>query len=89
MLKLKTKWFNKWAKMNFITDNKLLKTLENISNNLGTVDLEGELYKVRTRNMDKGKVEDLELLLYLKKRILQYLFIDLLRLTKIIWISKN
>ncbi len=55
MLKLKTKWFNKWAKKNFITDNKLLKTLENISNNLGTVDLGGGLYKVRTPKYGQGK----------------------------------
>ena len=55
MLKLKTKWFNKWAKKNFITDNKLLKTLENISNNLGTVDLGGGLYKVRTPRYGQGK----------------------------------
>lgn len=55
MLKLKTKWFNKQAKKNFITDNKLLKTLENISNNLGTVDLGGGLYKVRTPRYGQGK----------------------------------
>ncbi len=55
MLKLKTKWFNKWAKKNFITDNKLLKTLENISNNLGMVDLGGGLYKVRTPKYGQGK----------------------------------
>lgn len=55
MLKLKTKWFNKWAKKNFITDNKLLKTLENISNNLGTVDLGGGLYKVQTPRYGQGK----------------------------------
>ncbi|MCH9030316.1 MAG: type II toxin-antitoxin system RelE/ParE family toxin, partial [Bacteroidetes bacterium] len=55
MLKLKTKWFNKWAKKNFITDNKLLKTLENISNNLGTVYLGGGLYKVRTPRYGQGK----------------------------------
>ena len=34
MLKLKTKWFNKWAKKNSISDNILLKTLEDISKNL-------------------------------------------------------
>lgn len=55
MLKLKTKWFNKWAEKNFITDKKLLYALENISNNLGTADLGGGLYKVRTQKIGQGK----------------------------------
>ncbi len=55
MLKLKTKWFNKWAEKNFITDEKLLYALENISNNLGTADLGGGLYKVRTQKIGQGK----------------------------------
>ncbi|MCK5456898.1 MAG: type II toxin-antitoxin system RelE/ParE family toxin [Melioribacteraceae bacterium] len=48
MLKLKTKWFNKWAKKNAVSDNSLLKTINNLSNNLGTVELGGGLYKIRT-----------------------------------------
>ena len=28
MIKLKTKWFNKWSKKNQITDQKLLDTLK-------------------------------------------------------------
>lgn len=48
MLKLKTKWFNKWAKKNSLSDKILLKTIENISKNLGTVNLGQGLYKVRT-----------------------------------------
>ena len=31
MLKLKTKWFNKWAKKNTLSDKILLKTIKNIS----------------------------------------------------------
>ncbi len=55
MLKLKTKWFNKWAKKNHITDEKLLDTLKNISKNLGVVDLGRGLYKVRTPKFGRGK----------------------------------
>lgn len=55
MLKLKTRWFNKWAKKNSISDNILLKTIESISNNLNVVNLGGELYKVRTPRMGQGK----------------------------------
>lgn len=55
MLKLKTKWFNKWSKKNFITDDKLLKAIDAISNNLGIVDLGGNLYKVRIPSPGQGK----------------------------------
>jgi len=55
MLKLKTKWFNKWAKKNDVTDYSLLKTIENISNNLGTVELGEGLYKVRMPRLGQGK----------------------------------
>ena len=60
MLKLKTKWFNKWAKKNLIGDKKLLNTLENISNNLGAVDLGSGFTKPELQKMAKGKVADLE-----------------------------
>jgi hypothetical protein len=55
MLKLKTKWFNKWAKKNDVTDYSLLNTIENISNNLGTVELGEGLYKVRMPRLGQGK----------------------------------
>ena len=55
VLKLKTKWFNKWAKKNAVSDNSLLKTINNLSNNLGTVELGGGLYKIRTPKIGQGK----------------------------------
>jgi len=55
MIKLKTKWFNKWAKKNLISDDILLDTLKNIPNELGVVDLGSGLYKVRTPKTGKGK----------------------------------
>ena len=55
MLKLKTHWFHKWAKENSISDDVLLETLENISQNLGVANLGGGLYKVRTKRLDRGK----------------------------------
>lgn len=55
VLKLKTKWFNKWAKKNWISDDTLLKTLEAISDNLNVVNLGGGLYKVRTPRIGQGK----------------------------------
>ena len=55
MLKLKTKWFNKWAKKNALTDKNLLKTIDYISINLGVVNLGGGLYKIRTPKVGQGK----------------------------------
>ena len=55
MLKLKTKWFNKWSKKNIVTDNKLLNAIEAVSNNLGIADLGGCLYKVRIPKSGQGK----------------------------------
>ena len=55
MLKLKTKWFNKWAKKNSIGDKVLCDTIQNISDNLGIVDLGAGLYKVRTATSGRGK----------------------------------
>lgn len=55
MLKLKTKWFNKWSKKNAIEDDKLLKAIESISDNLGIIDLGGGLYKVRIPRERQGK----------------------------------
>ena len=55
MLKLKTKWFHKWAKKNSISDNVLLKAIDSLINNLSVADLGGGLYKVRTPAIGKGK----------------------------------
>jgi len=55
MLKLKTKWFHKWAKKNAVSDKNLQKTIENLSNNLGTTDLGSGLYKIRTPKLGQGK----------------------------------
>jgi hypothetical protein len=55
MLKLKTKWFKKWAKKNSISDKILLKTTKSISDNIGTVNLGGGLYKIRTPKISQGK----------------------------------
>ena len=55
MLKLKTIWFNKWAKKNAVSDKSLQKTIENLSNNLGITDLGSALYKIRTPKLGQGK----------------------------------
>lgn len=55
MIKLKTKWFNKWAKKNSISDSVLLKTIELIQKNLNIANLGGGLYKVRTPRIGEGR----------------------------------
>jgi hypothetical protein len=67
MLKLKTKWFDKWSKKNFITDKKLIDTIKNISINLGVVNLGSSLYKVRTQKIGKGKSSSFRTFVVYKK----------------------
>jgi hypothetical protein len=67
MLKLKTKWFNKWAKRNVINDEILNNTIEHLANNLGTTNLGGGLYKVRTRRIGQGKGSSFRTLVVFKK----------------------
>ena len=67
MLKLKTKWFHKWAKKNVISDKILLKAVENVSNNLGTSNLGYGLYKVRTPKVGQGKSGSFRTILVFKE----------------------
>jgi len=67
MLKLKTKWFNKWAKKNALSDKILLKTIENISDKLGTVNLGLGLCKVRTPKIGQGKSGSFRTIVVFKK----------------------
>ncbi len=55
VLKLKTKWFHKWAIRNRVEDHILLKTIEHVSNNIGTNTLGKCLYKVRLSRTGQGK----------------------------------
>ena len=55
MKKLKTKWFSKWARKQKISDAKLLIAIENIQNNLSSVNLGGGLFKVRVASESAGK----------------------------------
>lgn len=54
-IRLKTKWFQKWASKNSLTDSILLDALEDLANNLNTINLGGGLFKVRTRKRGQGK----------------------------------
>ena len=89
MLKLKTKWFNKWSKKNNITDDKLLKAIDSIPNSRGSVDLGGNLYKVRIPRTGQGKSGGFRTVVLFKKSDRQYFYTDFLRTKKIIWIKKN
>ncbi len=55
MKKLKTKWFNKWAKKQNISDDKLLKSIKDMENNLSSSNLGGGLFKVRVSAENSGK----------------------------------
>ena len=55
MKKLKTKWFNKWARKQKISDAKLITAIEDMQNNLSSVNLGGGLFKVRVASENSGK----------------------------------
>ena len=55
MLLLKTRWFNKWAKKNSISNDILLRTIESLTKNLNVINLGAGLHKIRTPGIGKGK----------------------------------
>ena len=55
MKKLQTKWFAKWAKKQKVSDTRLLKAIEDLTNNLSSVNLGGGLFKVRVAAENSGK----------------------------------
>ncbi len=55
MKKLCTKWFKKWARKANLSDENLLKAIENLENGLSVADLGGNIYKVRVQRQGKGK----------------------------------
>ena len=67
VLKLKTKWFNKWAKKNAVSDKSLMKTIDNLSNNLGVAELGSGLYKIRTPKLGQGKSGGFRTIIVYKK----------------------
>jgi len=55
MKKLKTKWFSKWARKQKISDAILLRAIEDMRNNLSSVNLGRGLFKVRVASENTGK----------------------------------
>jgi len=55
MKKLKTKWFSRWSKKQKISDAKLFRAIEDMQNNLSSVNLGGGLFKVRVASENAGK----------------------------------
>ena len=55
MKKLKTKWFNKWAKKQNLSNEKLLLAIADMQNSLSSINLGGGLYKVRVSSEGSGK----------------------------------
>ncbi len=62
------KWFNKWARKNALSDKALIDTIDNVSANLGSVNLGGGLFKVRTPKIGKGKSGGFRTILIFKEK---------------------
>ena len=67
VLKLKTKWFNKWAKKQSIPDKLLETAIESLTKKQGSIDLGSGLFKVRTFNHGKGKSSGYRTLIVFKE----------------------
>ncbi len=55
MKKLKTKWFNKWAKKNKLSSSSLCEAIQNVEDELSVADLGANLFKVRVAREGSGK----------------------------------
>jgi len=55
MFKLKTKWFNKWAAKNSLSDSDLNIALIDLKESIGVSNLGGNLYKIRLSRENEGK----------------------------------
>ncbi len=67
MKKLKTKWFNKWAKKQKLSNEKLCLAIEDMQNNLSSANLGGGLYKVRVASTESGKSSSFRTIVVYKK----------------------
>jgi len=67
MLSLKTKWFNKWASGNGLSDSDLVSALRDLKENKGVSNLGGDLYKIRVSGENRGKSGGYRTLLAYKK----------------------
>jgi len=67
MFNLKTKWFNKWASKNSLSDTDLKLALNDLKENKGISNLGGNLYKIRVSRENEGKSGGYRSLLAYKK----------------------
>ncbi|HPS86770.1 MAG TPA: type II toxin-antitoxin system RelE/ParE family toxin [Spirochaetota bacterium] len=67
MFNLKTKWFNKWASKNSLSDTDLKHALDDLKENKGVSNLGGNLYKIRVSRENEGKSGGYRSLLAYKK----------------------
>ncbi len=75
MIKLKTKWFNKWAKKNSLSDKILLKTIDDVTKDSGVVNLGSGLLKIRTSKVGQGKSGGFRtILVYREERIAIFIY---------------
>ncbi len=68
MYKLTTKWFYKWAKKQSLSEDALLKAIDDLEDNLATSALGGGLYKVRVAKEGFGKRSSFRTIIVYKKR---------------------
>ncbi|MBK6607497.1 MAG: type II toxin-antitoxin system RelE/ParE family toxin [Leptospiraceae bacterium] len=55
MKKYKSRWFQKWANKNHLSDKALIDSIQDLKENKGTVKLGFNLFKVRVSSRNQGK----------------------------------
>jgi len=68
MRKLSTKWFKKWSKKAKLSNENMLKTIENLKSGLSTADLGSNLYKVRVKREHSGKSSGFRTIIVYKEK---------------------
>ena len=67
MRKLCTKWFNKWAGKENLSNLILLESINNLEKGLSVVELGGNLFKIRVKRAGKGKSSGFRTIVVYKK----------------------
>jgi len=67
MYRLKTKWFNKWASKNSLSDSDLKAAIIDLIEDKGVSNLGGNLYKIRVSRDNEGKSGGYRTLIAYKK----------------------
>ncbi len=89
ILRLKTKWFIKWADKNSVSDEILLRNTTDLAENLNTANLGGGLFKVRAPGKGHGKSKGFRTIIVYKENDMAIFVYGFSNRKRIIWMERN